>query len=309
MTFVPTLQFQQAQRKLQQKKASGEIDEIEYTRLLDEMIAREVHEQQDAVVDLAIQELREAVSHNLESYERELQEARKKAERERIAADLARERNKREEEDRAWRREQEQQRQQELEEARQRQSRYDYRYRIVPNEIATLKQQYADAKRNFTWLQIASIVFSIATTTLVGTDLFPRFIALTCSRLAAMAAALLSTFRMREHNYSYYQAISGMESEIHDYDQRVGGYSELNEEQAYRRFTARISEIKQQYMSQELSMWKAAEPAESKPAEEPSPPRGRTQSAKGKGDEGAEGKKSEKAEAETVPEEEPEKAS
>jgi predicted ATP-dependent protease len=309
MPFVPTLQFQQAQKALQQKKASGEIDEIEYTRQLDELIAREVHAQQDAVVDMAIQELREAALRNLETYEREQQEARKRAERERAEADLARERYKREEEERAWRREQEQKRRQEEEEEQQRQARYAYRYRIVPNEIATLKQQYSSAKCRYTWLQIASIVFSIATTTLVGTDLLPRYVALICSGLAAMAAAMLSTFRMREHNFSYYQAISSMESETHDYDQRVGGYKGLNDEDAYLRFAARISEIKQQYMSQELSMWKAAEPAESKPAEELPSSRGRTEAAKGNTDEGEQTTKSEKAEGETVPEGESERAS
>ncbi|MBE3561098.1 MAG: DUF4231 domain-containing protein [Ktedonobacteraceae bacterium] len=286
MTYVPTLQFRQTQNQLQQKKASGEIDEGEYCRQIDELIVREVREHLDTVINLAVQELREETSRELQAYEDELQKEKKKLEQKQLADDLAKERYRLEE-----------QRQQEEREKRQRQARDYYRFNIVPNEIATLKQEYARTKNYFNWLQIISIIFSIATTTLVGTDLLPRFFALICSGVAAIAAALLSTFHMRERNYSYYQAISSIESEIHDYDQRVGGYAGLGDEEAYVHFAARISEIKQQYMSQELAMWKVAASAEGKPAEEPSPPRGRTQATKGRADEDEKQAKSEKAEA------------
>lgn len=257
MVFVPTLQFQQNQKVLLQKKTAGEIDEVEYHRLLDELITKEVQDQQNTVLGLAIQEMREATARSLEAQEQAQREAQKEAERTKDALASAQARQKRQEEADQRHQEQVQQTQQEEEAERQRVARLNYRLIIVPREIAFLKSRYESAKSRYNGLQIISIVFSIATTTLVGSDIFPRGFVLLCSGLAAVAATLLSTFRMREHNYSYYQAISYMEAEIHDYDQRVGGYAGLDEEQAYRRFAARISEIKQQYISQELAMWKA----------------------------------------------------
>ena len=257
MVLVPTLQFQQAQKELLQKRTTGEIDEIEYHRLLDELIAKEVHDQQQTVLDLAIQEMREAAAQSLQAHEQGQRATQEEAERAKNAATRAQENQNRLEEERRRQREQTQQRLQEEEAERQQQARLTYRFHTVPNEIAFLKAKHESAKSRYNALQIASIFFSIATTTLVGSDVFPRGIALVCSGFAAMAATFLSTFRMREHNYSYYQAISYMEAETHDYDQRVGGYAGLEDEQAYRRFCARISEIKQQYISQELAMWKA----------------------------------------------------
>lgn len=262
MPFVPSLQFQQAQKMLQQKRIDGEIDEIEYRRLLDELIIKEVSAHQNVVVDLTVQEMRDAASQSLLASEQEQKRAKD-------AEELALARQNRQEEENKRRRELALKRQQEEEADRQTQARWTYRYRTVPGEIVILKSRYERAKQIYTWLQVASIVFSIATTTLVGTDLFPRAIALICSGFAAIAAAALSTFRMREHNYSYYQTISHMESEIHDYDQRVGNYVGLDDEQAYRRFAARISEIKQQYISQELAMWKSAGSAEGSDGQNP----------------------------------------
>jgi hypothetical protein len=52
----------------------------------------------------------------------------------------------------------------------------------------------------------------------------------------------------------------------------VGNYVWLGEEQKYSRYAARISEIKQQYMSQELAMWKTAEPTIGKKEGQPALP-------------------------------------
>lgn len=270
MPFIPTLQFQQKQKALLQKKTTGEIDEIGYHRLLDELISEEVHAQQDTVLELAIQEMRETAVRSLQAHEQEQRETQEEIERANQAAARAQEDQNRLEKEGRQQREQDQQRLQVEEAERQRHARSAYRIRIVPGEIAYLKSKYESAKNRYNLLQIASIVFSITTTTLVGTDIFPRWFVLVCSGTAAMAATLLSTFRMREHNYSYYQAISYMEAEIHDYDQRVGAYAGLDDEQAYRRFAARISEIKQQYISQELAMWKAEPSEDSKGAKAPS---------------------------------------
>lgn len=264
MTLVPTLEFQQAKKALQQKNFNGEIDEVEYHRLLDDLIAKEVQNHQSTVIDLAIQEMREAEYQNLQDYEKERRKEVEEAQRKRKDEEQAKLRQKRLEEDREQRRQLEKTRQKEKEIEQKRQSRQSYRRMIVPSEIENLKKQYQNARLFYLWLQIGSIVFSITATSLVGTDIVPRWIAVICSGLAAMAATALSTFQIRERNYSYYQAISGMESEIHDYDQQVGEYATPDEDQAYQCFSARISEIKQRYISQELSMWKAAEPSTSK---------------------------------------------
>src|SRR5258708_33200780 len=94
---------------------------------------------------------------------------------------------------------------------------------------------------------------------MVGLDVFPRWIVAFFSAAAAIATGLLSTFKIRERNYSYYQAVSSMETECHNYDQRIDRYADLDEDLAFRRFSSRISEIKQQYASQELAFWKAEE--------------------------------------------------
>jgi len=264
VTFVPTLKFQQAKKDLQHKKFAGDIDEVEYHRLLDDLITKEVQDHQSAVIDLAIQEMRDTESRNLQEYEIKQKEEEEQAQIKLKEEERYRLRRMQLEREKERKRQIEQDRQKESEAEQKRESRQTYRRVIVPDEIENLKKQYSRAKRFYTWLQIGSIVFSITATSLVGTDIVPRWVAVICSGFAAMAATALSTFQMRERNYSYYQAISGMESEIHDYDQQVGEYANTDDDQAYQHFSARVSEIKQRYISQELSMWKATEPSTNK---------------------------------------------
>jgi hypothetical protein len=107
--------------------------------------------------------------------------------------------------------------------------------------------------------QIIVILSSIIATTSAGIDLIPRPGVAIISAVTAIFATILSTFKIKEKNYSYSQVITGIELEKHKYDNKVGEYFDLSDHKAYDIFGERISEIKKQYADQELSFWSPSE--------------------------------------------------
>lgn len=261
MNYTPSLSFDRERETLFNKKLAGEINEAEYSRLLDELIKEEANSQQSVILELAIQEMRQAEQQKIKVYE---EEKREEEEKKKMAAEEE-ERSKSRQKLMAEQEEKRKERLRELadqeEQKRKEQARYDYRWVTVPGEIAVLKQKYQSARTRYTWLQGVSIISSIIATSIIGLDV-PRWLPVIFSGAAAITAGFLSTFQMRERNYSSYQAIGGMETECHNYDQRIERYAGTNDDQAFQIFSSRISEIKQQHISQELAFWKTTEKSE-----------------------------------------------
>jgi Protein of unknown function (DUF4231) len=263
VVYTPSLTFQQEQKELQNKRLVGDIDDIEYSRLIDELIMKEAHDQQAMIIELAVQEMRESQQRRIQGYEEEKMEReekqKRKIEEEERLRHFVEQRVQQDEGKRERQRQYQEQLQKEKEARTKAQSRQNYREVAVPGEIAMLKRKYQTAQNRYTVLQIVSVFASIIAASMVGLDIAPRWLVAIFSTAAAIATGLLATFKVRERNYSYYQAISNMETECHNYDQRIDHYADIDEERAFRHFSSRISEIKQEHISQELAFWKAEE--------------------------------------------------
>jgi len=112
-------------------------------------------------------------------------------------------------------------------------------------------------------------------TTAANWDFVPRFIVGLISAVTAIAASILSTFKIKEKNYSRREVFSGIEIEYHKYINRSNEYT-TDEDEAFNRFSSKINEIKQQYADQELSFWQPSEkstlkdkPQQQQPTDEP----------------------------------------
>lgn len=178
MAYIPSLAFQQEQKVLQSKRLAGEIDGAEYSRLVDELIKKEAQNQQSTIIDLAIQEMREAELRKTQALEEE--KKREEAEKQRNIEEEDRSRQyiqqrMRQDEERKERQRQYQENLRKEKEARTKaQSRQNYREVEVPGEITMLKRQYQTTETRYNYLQIISVFASIIAASMVGLDVFPR---------------------------------------------------------------------------------------------------------------------------------------
>lgn len=254
MDFQPSLTYQTESTRLLNELKAGALTPEEYSQRIDEIMAIEIlnnptsHQEQEY-------RLRAYETSKQEQFENE-QKQKKLREQEKARREEKARRQKEDAKKYALAREQER-REKELRHQKIKQS--EYRWDAIPLSLMDYKNKATRYQNWYLVLQIAIIVMSIIATTFVGIEGIPRPVIAFFSGGSAIAASLLSTFKVKERGHNYYQAVVGIELELLAYDHRVDHYAGCNDSEAFAILVTRINDIEKQQMIQDLSFWKPEE--------------------------------------------------
>lgn len=107
----------------------------------------------------------------------------------------------------------------------------------------------------YTWLQIILLVFSAGTAAMASIDGVPRWIVSVAGLVATVAGGLLTTFKIQDRIYANRKAVTEVKLECQKYDYHIEEYKDLNDEDAFIKFSRNLSAIQGQEMLQEVELW------------------------------------------------------
>jgi ABC-type multidrug transport system fused ATPase/permease subunit len=226
-------------KKLNIDHEEGQITDEEFSQRIDELREREARSKEALGHMLLLRKLEEA--------ERDIEDEVKRESRRKLQ-ELKAENMIKQKEEYLQRRKKEQD-QKEREE-----KRHEYRRR-ANWYIGHLEDNAQKWQLWYTWLQIILLVFSAGTATMASIDGVPRPIVSVTGLIATVAGGLLTTFKIQDRIYASRKAVAEVTLECQKYDYRIEDYQDMNDDDAFIKFSRTINGIQGQEMLQEVELW------------------------------------------------------
>lgn len=226
-------------KKLNIDREEGKITDEEFSQRIDELREREARSKEALGHLLLLQKLEEV--------EKEVEDEVKRESQRKLQELKAEVWIKQGEEDR-------QRKKQEQEKKEREEKRHEYRRR-ANWYIGHLEDNAQKWQLWYTWLQIILLVFSAGTATMASIDGVPRPIVSATGLIATIVGGLLTTFKIQDRIYASRKAMAEVTLECQKYDYRIEDYQDMNDDDAFIKFSRIINGIQGQEMLQEVELW------------------------------------------------------